>query len=176
MTAYRRVRIDGGCYFFTVAIADRSSKLLTQHIEMFYTALEQIKTRHPFVINAMVVLPDHLHCIWTLPDGDCNYSLRWQQLKGLFSRQLPKLEVVSESRKRKSERGIWQRRFWEHTIRDEADYINHINYIYFNPVKHGWVNAVKNWPYSTFHNDVQTGLYDINWGCDYQDLIVIEGE
>jgi putative transposase len=151
---YRRVRIEGGCYFFTVALADRKSDLLVANINALRAAVKMAKANHPFTIDAMVVLPDHLHALWTLPQGDCNYSMRWMLIKRYFSMSLPKTENIKMTRAYKRERGIWQRRFWEHTIRDERDFYNHIEYIHNNPVKHGYVSNAKDWPYSSIHQYV----------------------
>ena len=148
---YRRAYVEGGCYFFTVVLASRKGDLLVQHIETLRDAFKHVKERHPFTIDAMVVLPDHLHCIWTLPEGDCDYAKRWALIKIYFSKKLPKTERVNASRAQKGERGIWQRRFWEHVIRDERDYLNHIEYIHNNPIKHGYVSNAQDWPYSTIH-------------------------
>src|SRR5690606_692570 len=146
---YRRAYVEGGCYFFTVALEDRKSDLLVRHIEILRAAVKYVKERHPFTINAMVVLPEHLHCIWTLPEGDCDYAKRWALVEIDVSKRLPKTECISASRVKKGERGIWQRRFWEHVIRDERDYLNHIDYIHINPVKHGYVQNPSDWPYSS---------------------------
>lgn len=112
----------------------------------------------------MVVLPEHLHCLWRLPPGDADFSTRWKKIKAAFSRAQPKTELRSASRAAKGERGIWQRRFWEHAVRDEADWRRHVDYIHFNPVKHGHVPRVADWPYSTFHDYVRRGLYPVDWG------------
>jgi putative transposase len=148
---YRRVYVEGGCYFFTVTLADRKSDLLVQHIDCLRSAFKTVKQKHPFEINAMVVMPDHLHCLWTLPQNDCDYSTRWALIKANFSRAITKTELIKTTRLKKGERGIWQRRFWEHTIRDERDFYNHIEYIHNNPIKHGYVSNAQNWPYSTIH-------------------------
>lgn len=110
------------------------------------------------------MLPEHLHAVWTLPPGDYNYSARWQVIKKLFSKSLPPTEVITASRFLKGERGIWQRRFWEHTIRDEADYAAHVDDTHINSLKHGWVQRVIDWPYSSLHPAVVQGLYPIDWG------------
>jgi putative transposase len=128
------------------------------------------QTRHPFEIAATVVLPDHLHAIWTLPEGDADFALRWRLIKSAFSRELPDDERISASRARKAERGIWQRRYWEHTLRDENDFARHFDYIHFNPVKHGHVGRVTDWPYSTFHRMVQLGVYPEDWGGDSRNV------
>jgi len=152
MTDYRRYRLKGGAYFFTVNLAERKRNLLTEHIDALRGAFREIKQTHPFQIDAIVVLPDHLHTLWTLPKGDDDFSLRWRQIKSAFSREIEKGERISKSRMQKQERGIWQRRFWEHAIRNEQDYTLHVDYIHFNPVKHGYVRQVADWPYSSFHD------------------------
>ena len=123
-----------------------------------------MRQAHPFQIDGIVILPDHLHTLWTLPEGDDDYSLRWRQIKSAFSRRLDEGETVSASRSRKRERGVWQRRFWEHTIRDDEDFARHLDYIHYNPVKHGHVKRVADWPYSSFHRHVQQGIYSLEWG------------
>lgn len=162
MTDYRRHFVPGGSYFFTVALAQRSGRLLTDNIALLRRAVSDVKHEQPFVLVAMVVLPEHLHCVWTLPAGDCDYPTRWKKIKALFSRGLPKGERRSTSRVAKGERGIWQRRYWEHTLRND-DMRRHVDYIHFNPVKHGYVQSVKEWPYSTFHRYVRQGLYADDW-------------
>lgn len=119
----------------------------------------------------MVVLPEHLHCIWTLPDGDGDYKTRWALIKARFSRGIVVGEQRSASRIKRGERGIWQRRFWEHLIRDELDYAGHVDYIHRNPVKHGWAKRVGDWPNSTFHAYVRRGLYPTDWACDPEETI-----
>lgn len=163
MTNYRRSYIAGGCYFFTVNLADRRSALLVDRVELLRYSHQLVRERHPFTIDAMVVLPEHLHAVWTLPKGDDDYALRWRLIKTCFSRGLPAGEPCTPSREAKGERGIWQRRYWEHTIRDELDYQRHVDYIHFNPVKHGLVRAVGDWPYSSFHRFVSHGILLANW-------------
>ena len=160
---YRRADVAGGTYFFTVNLAERKRMLLVDHIDVLRSVMEKVKKAHPFRIDAMVILPDHLHAIWTLPEGDVDYPLRWSLIKAGFSRRLPKTERRNLSRIAKGERGIWQRRYWEHMIRDERDYTRHMDYIHYNPVKHGYVHRVTDWPYSTFHRAVAHGLYSQNW-------------
>ncbi len=165
MTDYRRLYIPGASWFFTVNLAQRKgNRLLIDNIDLLRKAFAYTKRRHPFKIDAVVVLPDHIHCIWTLPEGDSDFSTRWNILKGAFSKSLEKGERVSASRKSRRERGIWQRRFWEHGLRDQDDYSRHMDYIHWNPVKHQWVNSVKDWPYSSFQNYVKQGIYPENWG------------
>jgi len=166
MTTYRRLFIPGGTYFFTVALADRSSSLLTERIDDLRAAYRYAHDRHPFETVAMVVLPEHIHCIWTLPEDDADYPTRWRLLKTAFSRRIPALEPRSNSRQAKHERGIWQRRYWEHAVRDEEDLLRHVDYIHFNPVKHGYVGRVGDWPYSTFPRFVARGWFPEDWGGD----------
>jgi putative transposase len=136
---YRRANTDGGTYFFTVHLAERHSDLLVCHIEDLRAVTQSVKQAHPFSIVAMVVLPEHLHAIWRLPLGDANYPLRWSQIKAGFSRRLPKNELIRASRQAKRERGIWQRRYWEHQIRDETDLARHVDYIHYNPKNPGQI-------------------------------------
>ncbi|WP_281648295.1 transposase [Parendozoicomonas sp. Alg238-R29] len=141
---YRRVRSKGGTYFFTVNLQNRSQQLLIEHINLFGVCMRKVRVRHPFQTLAIVVLPDHLHCIWQLPDGDDDFSTRWSLIKASFSREL------HGSANHKGERSIWQKRFWEHLIRDEGDLHNHIDYIHNNPVKHGYVETPSEWSYSSW--------------------------
>lgn len=173
MPNYRRNRIPGGTYFFTVNLFNRQSRLLVEHIARLREAVRITRQRQPFHIDAWVVLPDHLHCIWTLPPNDNDYSNRWRSIKKAFSKSLPKTEYLSPVRVKRHERGIWQRRFWEHTITNEADYAAHMDYIHYNPVKHGWVKTVKEWPYSTFHRLVQKGIYPADWASLSTTLIEV---
>ncbi len=164
MPNYRRARVPGASYFFTVNLADRASRLLIEHIELLRSAFRETRSELPFRIEAIVILPDHVHCIWTLPPGDADFSIRWQRIKTRFSRSIVRRESLSPSRAAKGERGIWQRRFWEHLIRDEADHEAHVHYIHYNPVKHGHVERVAAWPYSSFHGFVRKGIYPADWG------------
>lgn len=163
MSHYRRFRQPGSSWFFTVNIEQRAQPLLVQHIDALRAAFVYVKKRHPFQMDAVVILPEHLHCIWTLPEGDSDYSMRWSLLKAHFSRALEKAEERSSSRQRRNERGIWQRRFWEHGLRDEEDFHRHIDYIHWNPLKHGHVQNAADWPYSSFHHFVQAGMYPQDW-------------
>jgi len=166
MTDYRRNFIAGGSFFFTVNLAERRLRLLTEHIDELRAALRQTRRHHPFTIDAMVVLPDHLHAVWTLPEGDADFATRWRLIKSAFSRSLATGERISDSRAAKGERGIWQRRYWEDTIRDESDFAHHMDYIHINPVKHGLVSRVGDWPYSSFHQMVKLGIYPEDWAGD----------
>jgi putative transposase len=143
---YRRNFVPGGTFFFTVNLANRHSRLLTEKIDLLRKAIRYTRARHPFALDAIVVLPEHLHSIWTLPPGDRDYALRWRLIKTFFSRGVEPSERRSKSREAKGERGLWQRRYWEHTIRDEADFERHCDYIHYNPVKHGHVGAARDWP------------------------------
>jgi putative transposase len=166
MRTYKRLQITGGCYFFTVNLAERrQNDTLIRHIDNLRAAFKQTRNSHPFEIDAIVILPEHLHCIWQLPTDDADYPTRWRLIKSRFSMGIPPAEAVSQSRKRKKERGIWQRRYWEHCIRDEDDYQNHLDCIHYNPVKHGYVQAAKNWLYSSFHRWVKRGRYPENWAA-----------
>ncbi|NJO15945.1 MAG: transposase [Thioploca sp.] len=172
MRIYKCIKIEGGCYFFTVVLAHRrGNHLLIQHIDTLRESFKQIQKAHPFTLDAVVILPDHLHGIWQLPAQDDNFSFRWRLIKSHFSRSITTSEYVSESRQRKNERGIWQRRFWEHVIRDEADYLHHVEYIHYNPVKHGYVKRVRDWPYSSFHRWVARGIYPVTWATDNPNVI-----
>jgi len=172
MTSYRRSIVPGGSYFFTVNLADRRRELLTKHIDALRAAFRYARGRYAFTIEAIVVLPDHLHAIWTLPDGDTDFAVRWRLIKSTFSRALPPDEPVSPSRARKAERGIWQRRHWEHAIRDETDFERHADYIHFNPVKHGHVLRVRDWPYSSFHRVVRLGILPEDWAGEFTEETV----
>ena len=165
MTQYRRPHTPGATWFFTVNLAQRrGNTLLVDHVDHLRESLRRVKQQHPFRIDAMVVLPEHLHAIWTLPPGDHAIGIRWGLIKSGFSRALPKTEHRRISRISRGERGIWQRRFWEHQIRDDADMTAHIDYIHYNPVKHGWAKRVADWPHSTFHRYVEKGWFGIDWG------------
>ena len=167
MANYRRAKIDGATYFFTVNLLERrDNSLLVQEIDTLRKVVRRVKAKYPFHIDGWVVLPDHLHAIWTMPKDDCDYSLRWRLIKTGFSRALPKTERRSSIRQAAGERGIWQRRFWEHCIRDEDDYRRHLDYVHVNPLKHGLVTMVRDWPYSSFHRHVIAGLYPDNWCAD----------
>ena len=146
-----------------MVLLDRRGSLLVDHVEQLREAVRRARAARPFRIDAWVVLPDHMHCVWTLPEGDSDYSTRWRDIKRRFSKSLPKAEILNASRARRGERGIWQRRFWEHTIINEADYSAHIDYVHLNPVKHGLVTRAIDWPYSSFHRYVAAGMYSENW-------------
>ena len=164
MPDYRRAWHPGGTYFFTVNLLQRNGNdLLTQHIDLLREVVRSVRQRHPFVVHAWAVLPDHLHCVIELPANDTDFATRWRLIKMEFSKALPKTERVSEVRAKRGERGIWQRRYWEHLIRDEADFRAHMDYVHINPLKHGLVTRVSDWPYSTFHRLVGQGVYPPDW-------------
>ena len=165
MPQYIRAFVPGGTFFFTVTLLDRRRKLLTENIDNLRAVFLAARERRPFAVDAIVVLPDHLHCIWTLPYGDADFSTRWHDIKARFAAQIPRGERLSERCVKKGERGIWQRRFWEHVIRDELDYERHVDYIHYNPVKHGHVRRVVDWPYSSFHRYVRKGIYELDWAA-----------
>ena len=167
MATYRRSTVPGTTYFFTVNTY-RRQRVLTE--APFYEALKQslrmVRAKHPFKIEAFVLLPDHLHCLWTLPENDADYAVRWNIIKRRVSQQTRDAIAapLTDSRKQRGELGRWQRRFWEHQIRDERDFEKHVDYIHWNPVKHGYVEQVKDWPYSSFHRFVERGIYPLDWG------------
>ena len=176
MPNYRRVFIPGGTWFFTVNLLQRrGNDLLVREIDLLRDTVRRVRKKHPFHIDAWVVLPEHIHCVLTLPPDDSDFSKRWRLIKSGFSRALPKTERLSTVRKAAGERGIWQRHFWEHWIRDEMDYLRHVEYVHVNPLKHGYVKRVRDWPYSTFHRYVATGVYPINW-CGDLDSVVGGGD
>lgn len=161
---YRRAKIKGGTYFFTVNLAERNRALLVEYVHILRGVVAEVKQRHPFHIDAFVVLPDHLHAMWTLPHNDADYAMRWMLIKAGFSRRLTNGERRSASRISKGERGIWQRRYWEHLIRDRHDYNKHVDYIHYNPVKHGHAARAADWPNSSIHRYIAAGLIDRDWG------------
>jgi putative transposase len=165
MPHYIRAYVPGGTYFFTVNLLERERRLLVEHIDALRNAFRIVKQQRPFRIDAIVILPDHLHCIWTMPPDDCDFSTRWRLIKSAFSGTIDPGERISRRRQVKSERGVWQRRFWEHAIRDEEDFDRHFDYIHYNPVKHGWVKRVSEWPHSSFHRFVRLGFYPENWAA-----------
>jgi putative transposase len=166
MVRYRRNYVPGGTYFFTVALADRRSRALVENIGALRSAFRTTRRERPFVVDAIVILPDHLHTIVTLPEGDADFSGRWQRIKSLFSRVV----AARETANRKREYPLWQRRFWEHTIRDDDDFSRHFDYLHFNPVRHGLVSRVADWPYSSFHLYVRRGWMTPDWGGDQKEV------
>ena len=176
MANYRRIYHPGGIYFFTVNLLARNGNdLLVQHIDSLRESVRKVRRNHPFDIHAWVVLPDHLHCVMQLPRNDDDFSVRWRLIKSEFSKSLPPIERRSKVRLKRGQRGIWQRRFWEHLVRDEQDYVAHLDYVHINPLKHGLVKHVSDWPYSTFHRLVGMGVYPRDWaGSDFADWLGYE--
>jgi putative transposase len=173
MPNYHRAWQPGGTYFFTVNLHHRGGNdLLTRYISLLRQVVRDVRNRYPFVIHAWVVLPEHLHCI-ELPDGDSDFAVRWRLIKMHFSKGIPSQEPRNASRMRRGERGVWQRRYWEHWIRDEDDYRAHMDYTHINPLKHGLVARVGDWPYSTFHRLVEEGVYPADWAGGFEDNISV---
>jgi putative transposase len=167
---YRRAYVPGGSYFFTLVTADRAPLLCGETARAcLRRAIHGARRRWPFQIAAVVLLPDHLHCIWTLPAGDSGFSRRWAWIKKEFTKGWLESggseREVSPSKQRDGRRGVWQRRFWEHSLRDETDFERHCDYIHYNPVKHGLVTCPREWPFSTFPRFVRVGDYPPEWGC-----------
>jgi putative transposase len=158
MSRYLRPRVPGASVFFTVTLADRRKATLVDEVDRPRDAVRSTITERPFCIDAWVVLPDHLHAIWTLPEGDNDYATRWRLIKSRFSRGLAP-GPVRESHVARQDRGIWQRRFWERHIRDDKDFADHLQYCWFNPVKHGLVDRPEDWAWSSVHREIRLGRY-----------------
>jgi len=160
---YRRYRVANHPHFITLVTAGRASALV-EHWPALRSAFRIVQAHHPFHLDAMVVLPDHCHLILTLPAGEVDCATRINQIKGAFTRAVPDFAPVSRSRRRRDERGVCQRRYWERILLDEGDYRRHFDYLHYNPVKHGYVEACHEWPYSTFHRCIERGVYARDWG------------
>ena len=161
MSEYRRLFIKGGMYFFTLVTYQRQPILCEEPaLIRLKSAFQYVKNKHHFRMHALVILPDHLHCIWQLPEDDDNFSIRWNMFKRYFSIGMP--STISHRR----EKIIWQRRFWEHLIRNEGDLNRCLDYIHYNPVKHGYVNRPCDWHNSTFKKHVDLGHYELSWGSN----------
>ena len=169
MPNYRRSNAPGASYFFTVVTHRRRPYFETEIARnAFFTAMREVRESHPFRIDAWVLLPDHFHTIWTLPVGDADFSQRWSHIKRITSsacRHLVELRSMSARQITKGENGFWQRRFWEHQIRDDADFATHADYIHWNPVKHGLVERPADWPYSSFPKYVAREVYSADWAA-----------
>jgi putative transposase len=170
MPRYLRAKIKGSVFFFTAVLADRRSSLLVDEIDRFRRSYRAVQQGRPFETIAICILPDHLHALWALPEGDADFSTRWSLIKSGFSRGFDPAQSRSSSKVAKREKGVWQRRYWEHAIRDDADLERHVDYIHFNPVKHGYVTRVSDWPHSSFHRYVEGGLLVADWGGDMRDI------
>jgi putative transposase len=166
MPDYRRLYLKGGTYFFTLVTYSRQPVFRQDKtIALLKDCFTRTARSHPFIIEALVVLPDHLHTIWKLPEEDCDFSTRWNLIKGNFTRHYENLDRdISESRRAKREKTVWQRRFWEHLVRNDDEFNRLCDYIHYNPVKHGLVRSPGEWPESTFLEFVTKGLYPKDWG------------
>ena len=175
---YRRVYVKGGSYFFTVIAEKRRNIFTDDNVKLLRSAFKSVMEKRAFVIDAAVVLPDHLHFIWTLPEHDSDYSTRWRLIKTAFTKQYPdKFIVQNVNRNNKKQQDIWQHRGWEHCLRDEWDFQQHVNYIHYNPVKHGLVKRAVDWQYSSIHRYIKSGMLDKHWGegeMDFSDDIGCE--
>lgn len=174
MPNYRRAYVPGGTYFFTVATHGRRHLFDSEeNRQLLGVSIRECRIAWPFDAEAIVLLPDHLHTIWRLPPGDDRYSGRWSVIKKSFTEQFLLTggsdHGVSQGKKREHRRGVWQRRFWEHTIETEADFDAHFDYIHFNPVRHGLASCPHDWAASSFHRWVEQGVYDKNWACGIDD-------
>ena len=167
---YRRLKMEGATYFFTVVTFDRRPIFAGRAaVDLLSDAIAEIRGRYPFTVEAQVILPDHLHAMWSLPANVADYSQRWSLIKAVFSRRYARtgpLPSRDASRRRKREQTVWQRRFWEHLVHDDEDYGTHLDYIHYNPVKHGFVLTAGEWPHSTFGEWVARGVYPGGWGSD----------
>lgn len=163
MPNYIRAKFEGGYYFFTVVTYRRERLFIDETARnLLRQAITATQSKHPLEIVAICLLPEHLHCVWKMPDGDADFSKSWSSIKGVFSReylQANEQKRIPLSRADKGEVCIWQKRFWEHQIRDEKNLQRHIDYIHYNPVKHGLVKSAEDWPWSTYHQFLKEGLY-----------------
>lgn len=184
MTTWRRVYVSGGTYFFTLVTANRAEILTTPVARsLLRTVIQECRAEWPFETLSVVLMPDHLHTLWSLPEGDTEYSKRWGWMKKEFTKRWLEAggteQSVSRSKRRNRRRGVWQRKFWEHAIRDERDFERHFDYIHYNPVKHALVDRAVDWPWSSFHRCVRSGIYPLDWGCgpmDFDDIADTVGE
>jgi putative transposase len=174
---YRRAFIPGGSFFFTVVTEKRQPLLASAAaVDVLREAFRVVRAKRPFEIDAAVVLPDHLHCIWTLPLGDSDFATRWRLVKTWFTKQFVGLRLANptygclntpnRARVAKRQRAVWQHRYWEHVLQDEDDFTQHVEYIHFNPVKHGLALSAMEWPFSSFRRFVEMGVYPADWGLD----------
>lgn len=164
---YRCAIASGGTFLFTL-VTDRRRPILASNeaVEVLRNAFRSVRQSHPFEIDAIVVMPDHLHCIWTLPPDDTDFSTRWRLIKTRFTKHCPHAlrHPPDAARLKKGKQAIWQHRYWEHQIRDETDFARHMDYIHYNPVKHGLAQSPAAWPYSSFGRYVKAGVYALDWG------------
>ncbi|MEQ1596623.1 MAG: transposase [Casimicrobium sp.] len=178
MSHFRRSYTAGGTYFFTVVTYRRQRFLCDEDVRTaLRDSIRRCREAHPFDIDAWVLLPDHMHCIWTLPEGDADFSTRWNVIKRGVTRRvgarLERADLMNESKAAHRESTLWQRRFWEHQIRDDADFRAHMDYVHFNPVKHGLVDRVADWPHSSFHRFVANGTYTPDWASPVDSTLLV---
>ena len=181
MPDYRRANVEGGSYFFTVNTLRRQPFLIDADIRAaLREAIKSVRTTLPFAIDAWVLLPDHLHCMWTLPHGDADFATRWRLIKMMVTQRCGaksmRNEYMTERRKKKRQGSLWQNRYWEHQIRDERDFARHADYIHWNPIKHGHVTCLADWPYSSFHRYVREGIYPHDWAMNAEGIKTGPGE
>ncbi|MDZ7827913.1 MAG: transposase [Halofilum sp. (in: g-proteobacteria)] len=163
MAGYRRARVPGGTWFFTLVTADRHPWLGDPHARSILAdAMRAVRQQRPFLVDGIVVLPDHLHCIWTLPDGDSDFPGRWKSIKHRCTLRLRRQGILTGA--------AWQKHYWEHLVRDDADLHRHLDYIHYNPVKHGLCSSPADWSATSFHRYVHNGFYDVDWGGPVEDL------
>jgi putative transposase len=168
MVQYRRNFVEGGTYFFTITLRDRTRTTLTDHADALLSIVKDVRKQIPFTIEAMVVLPGHLHAVWTLPEGDSNYIRRLRLIKARLTTHLLRTgEAIAKDAR--GEYAVWQKRYWEHTIPDEADFEAHVNYVHINPVKHGYVKRASDWPHSSIHRYIRDGIVSADWACDVRE-------
>lgn len=175
MPNYRRAYVRGATYFFTVVTYERHPIFRDERaVALLRDSFESVRLAYPFIVDSVVALPDHLHCIWRLPENDADFSERWRRIKARFSRKYAESTWgnISESMHRKKEKGIWQRRFWEHLIRNQEDLNRHRDYIHYNPVKHKLVDSPRKWKHSSFQRFVERGFYPEEWGQTPQDEVM----
>lgn len=167
MPSYRRAWVPGGTWFFTLTLQQRrDNDLLVREIELLRRCVAIERSRRPFSVLAWVVLPEHMHWLWRLPSDDCDFATRWRRIRTDFSRGIARHEFLTPERLRRGERGIWQRRYWEHLIRDDDDLRRHVDYIHANPVKHGHASRAADWRHSSFHAWVARGAYPADWAAE----------
>ena len=176
MPRYIRSYTKGATYFFTLVAYDRRPIFCEKDfLKAFKESIKQVQQQYPFEIIAWVQLPDHLHCIWKMPLDDTNYSQCWSRIKRLTTQACPQyhlpIQKLKQSEIKRNEKGIWQRRFYEHQINSEEDFINHMDYIHYNPVKHGFATKAVDWQYSSFHRYIENGIYPVDWGTDIIELL-----
>ncbi|KTD22973.1 REP-associated tyrosine transposase [Legionella londiniensis] len=165
MVYYRRDYTEGAIYFFTLTLHNRRATYLTTYIHLLGKSFRDVRAKYPFSTLAVAILPDHLHIIWQLPDNECNYSMRWRLIKTNFTKSLLK-ETIHFKKNKRGEYQLWQSRFWEHRIRDETDLQKHVDYIHYNPVKHGYAAKANQWPHSSIHRYIKEGIIPCDWACE----------